>query len=63
MKDPEDLAETHWNYVKGVIKIENSGTNHFSLDLDTYLDIIHHHYITSFIHGYKHGKESTNAKV
>ncbi len=52
------LAKEHWDYVKELINV------HTLLDEKT-LAMLRFHYITAFIHGYKHAideiKESSNA--
>ena len=45
---PERLAEDHWEFIKSVL------ANHGVVDGD--IDMIEFHYITAFVHGYKHGK-------
>ncbi len=53
----EKLAKEHWDYVKELINV------HTLLDEET-LAMLRFHYITAFIHGYKHAiderKESSN---
>ena len=62
-KDPEDQALTHWDYVQGVLEQELFDTEVMALTPKDYLRVIGHHFRTAFVHGYKHGKESTDAKV
>ena len=47
----KNLAEEHWKYVKTVILNSEPNIN------TKIVDIIGFHYITAFVHGYKHGKE------
>ncbi len=53
----EKLAKEHWDYIKELINV------HILLDEET-LAMLRFHYITAFIHGYKHAineiKESSN---
>lgn len=46
MKTPEQLAEEHWEWVKGLIK---------SSSCDYTDETLEYIYTTAFIHGYKHG--------
>ena len=50
----EDLAQAHWEYVERVIR------NEYDIEFfDTeYCDSLKFHYITAFVHGYKHGREA-----
>lgn len=52
MSKAEDLANAHWEYVGGLLK--------FHIVNDFNLKEYEHLYITSFIHGYKHGIEDGN---
>ena len=47
MSKAEELANAHWKYVEEIL------TAHF-IDSSTML-VAERHYITAFIHGYKHG--------
>lgn len=55
MKTPEQLADEHWEYVRGVIDRENLAVEHMALGMDEYLVKIEFHFKTAMIHGYKHG--------
>ena len=46
-KEVEKLAKAHWSYIAKLLE------NHGERDIDK----IKFHYITAFIHGYKHCKE------
>ena len=48
----EQLADDHWKYIKSLLKRHNLP--------DDQLNIIEFHYITAFIHGFKHGQEETD---
>jgi len=47
----EELAEAHWKYVSGVIYYAKAAGD------EAEIEEIKYHYITAFIHGYKHGVE------
>lgn len=49
MASVNKLAEAHWNYIKDLL------INHEVEEM--YVDQIGFHYVTAFIHGYKHGQE------
>ena len=51
----KELAEAHWGYIQKVL-----GTHDVS---NSQIEKIKFHYITSFIHGYKHGVEDTEDKI
>ena len=61
MKTPEQLADEHWNYVRGVIEQENDRVEFMVLSLNDYIAKIEYHFKTALIHGFKHGAESTQA--
>ncbi len=49
----EQLVDAHWEYVAGILK----GAMHAN-DLTTWehvIELIHYHYTTAMLHGYKHG--------
>ena len=48
-KEAEELALAHWEYVEKVLEHTDLKPNE--------IENIGFHYITAFIHGYKHGKE------
>lgn len=53
MSKAAELAEAHWSYVRDVLKahvVDNKTIN-----------TVKFHYITSFIHGYKHGVEDAES--
>lgn len=43
------LAESHWKYVEGLLKIHKEHPDSIAK--------VKYHYIETFIHGYKHGVE------
>ena len=47
-----DLAEAHWEYIAGILEVHGGTENDIS--------IIRYHYITAFIHGWKHAKEDND---
>lgn len=53
-KEIEELAESHWEYVESVIRIEHEGDEK---GLDEYCKRVGHHFKTAMIHGVKHGVE------
>ena len=54
MDKAEQIAEEHWEYLKGVL--ENAGL------LDYRIEEIGYHYKTAFIHGWKHALEEYKQK-
>jgi len=52
--DPAQLAESHWEYVASVIYAHTGAAKE-----DRDYIICKHHYVSAFIHGFKHGKENT----
>lgn len=50
METPEELANQHWSYVEKVL--QTAGEN------PEIIEKIKMHYIESFKHGFKHGRES-----
>ena len=52
-KDPngvsKELANAHWSYIEKLLKCHGVGTS--------IIDIVGYHYVSSFIHGFKHGVE------
>lgn len=52
MAKAEDLAQAHWEYVRSLL--ESHGTEPEDLALAEF------HYLSAFIHGFKHGVEYTN---
>jgi hypothetical protein len=55
------LAEEHWSYVGEVVK-QGAGSLAY-LTQEQIIDIIKFHYISAFIHGYKHGVESRGGRI
>ena len=53
MDKSKELANAHWNYIRGVLDNTPLG--------DKVIEVIEFHYITAFIHGYKHGVEDTES--
>ena len=51
MDTSEELAKEHWNYIKKLLIVHGHQTD---------INIIEYHYLTAFIHGYKHGKQKKN---
>lgn len=49
MTRAEKLANSHWEYVRGVLAVHG-------VDWDT-IYLVGHHYTTSFVHAYGHGRE------
>ena len=47
--EARELAENHWEYIKSVL--ETHGVS------DREIELIEFHYVTSFVHGVKHGRE------
>lgn len=43
----EQLANDHWDYVESVLSAHHVSSNEKA--------IAQHHYVSAFIHGYKHG--------
>jgi len=59
------IAEDHWSYVKNVIKIhEEAGRlNNVEQQMkEGMLRLCEFHYITAFVHGWKHGMEREGAE-
>ena len=50
MKSPEELAEEHWQWMKGLLQ--------YWPNISPFLDMIAYLCRTVFLHGFKHGKES-----
>ncbi len=52
--DIEKLATAHWGYIEQVIR------NEYEIEQfdEEYCRAVKFHYITAFIHGYKHGEEA-----
>ena len=49
MNDPETLSKAHWSYVASVLKAHGES--------EEVIKKCGHHYITAFVHGWKHAKE------
>ena len=47
--DAQELASDHWSYVRGVLQAAGL--------FDDQIEDIEYHYISAFVHGYKHGVE------
>ena len=54
--EPEDrgqeLAEAHWSYIEELLEAHN--------ELENITALVKFHYISAFIHGYKHAMENHN---
>ena len=55
MNDPETLAKAHWGYVASILKTHGES--------EEVIEKCGHHYITAFVHGWKHAKEDMNMKL
>jgi len=55
------LANEHWNYVGELVKWGQDGIA--SLAPEQLIELIKFHYLSAFIHGYKHGVESIQDKI
>ena len=55
MEGAEKLANDHWSYVEQVITIGNK--TEWDKSAKNILNVIKFHYISAFIHGFKHGVE------
>ena len=51
MKTSKELADEHYKYVDGLLRIV------YPEITQTLLDIVEYVYKSTFIHGYKHGQE------
>ncbi len=51
-EDPRQLANDHWDFVKKVIDLHDSGLHGTSLAMAEF------YYKEAFVHGWKHGRES-----
>ena len=48
----EKLADDHWEYISGILHSNQ-------LYSEEVMELIKFHYVTAFVHGYKHGEGST----
>lgn len=48
----EELARAHWGYIEGLLQAHGT-------DQD-WMRVIEYHYITAFVHGYKHALEDVS---
>ncbi len=55
MKDPEQLAAAHWQYVEGLLELHG-------LDAEV-IEKIGWHYRAAMVHGFKHGMEAAKETV
>ena len=54
IKTTQSMAEAHWDYVESVLRSHN--------ERQEVIDKCHHHYVTAFVHGFKHGAQQTGGK-
>ena len=54
VKTTQSMAEAHWDYVESVLRSHN--------ERQEVIDKCHHHYVTAFVHGFKHGVQQTVGK-
>lgn len=48
------LANDHWGYIEGLLRAHTES--------DTIITAIKYHYLTAFVHGYKHALEDVDAR-
>ena len=51
---PKELSKAHWKYLERILKVH--------LIEPKEIEIAKEHYISTFIHGYKHGQEDLGTK-
>jgi len=53
METAEKLADQHWKYIRQVLETHGAAGDEIAR--------IGFHYLTAFVHGYKHGMEAAGA--
>lgn len=55
----KQIAEAHWSYAKAIIQMHDDNSRYNEVEkewITKALKLCEFHYVSAFVHGYKHGK-------